>query len=85
MFKSFDDLAGSRLNPDKIKVVAPSSYLRKKARDVTFEGHSIVVVKHLKGLGSTLAGCYQQSCKDADARAVKAIDTAKRSKRSLAP
>ncbi len=55
------------------------------AKNVTFEGHPIAVVKHLKGLGSTFSGCYQQSCKDADARAVKAIDTTKRSKRTLCP
>jgi hypothetical protein len=81
----FDFLCRNRLNPDKTKVLATSAFLRKKAADVTFEGHPLNIVKQLKGLGVTLSSCRRPYTKDADARGLKAAETAKRAKRSLAP
>jgi hypothetical protein len=81
----FDFLCRNRLNPDKTKNLATTACLRAKAAKMTFEGHPLSVVKHLKGLGVTLSSRRKPYTKDADARCLKAVETAKRTKRTLAP
>ena len=85
LVKEYDCLCRSRLNPDKTRILATSTHLRKKAREVLFDGHPLSVVHHLKGLGCTMSSCLKPSHADSDARALKALDTAKKAKRTLAP
>ncbi len=46
LVKEYDDLCYSRLNPDNTRVLATSPPLRKRAKEVLFDGHPLNVVKH---------------------------------------
>ncbi len=40
--KEFEDLACNRLNPGKTKVMSTSRHLRMRAKEVMFDGHTLV-------------------------------------------
>ena len=76
--KLFDDLACNRLNPKKTKVMATS--LRKGVHKVSFDGHLLSTVSHLKGLGCTLSSVRRAFNDGGNARAATALATLKRAR-----